>query len=121
MSGSQRDLLKQSLKDRPEKTRVGAVIFTNISPSELIDPHHPHQHADGLLTISANNSSVPVRTNCACRRIICLEIIANGEHPNPELFRTFYMEVFCFPDPDSAQQVISGISGLTFPENLDRL
>ena len=55
MSGSQRDQLKQSLKDRPEKTRAGAVIFTNITPSELVDPHHPPQHAEGPLTIAANN------------------------------------------------------------------
>ena len=37
--------------------------------------------------------------------MICREIITAREHQNPQLFRTFHMEVYCFPDPEDPQQV----------------
>ena len=37
--------------------------------------------------------------------MICREIITAREHQNPLMFRTFHMEVYCFPDPEDPQQV----------------
>ena len=41
------------------------------------------------------------------RREICLEILKNKEHPNPALFREFYMGVYCFPNPHEPTQALA--------------
>ena len=40
------------------------------------------------------------------RLVLCKQIIANKLHPNPELFKKFYMSVYCFPKPKDASQVM---------------
>lgn len=69
MSGAQRDQVKMSLLDWPEKARVGAVMFANISPSERpsltetgIEKSNPYAH---LLIFWLCSSSAFSRTSLA--------------------------------------------------------
>ena len=83
-------------------------MFTGIKPSELDDPHRPPREAHGPYTISGNNRSSCswLFTSFLFRLTICREIIQENSHPLPALFRGFDMEVYCFPDPADAKQVM---------------
>ena len=39
------------------------------------------------------------------RLTLCREIIAKHKHPKPDMFRKFYMSVYCFPNPSSDREV----------------
>ncbi len=83
------------------------VIFTGIKQSDLRDPNNPPAKAKGPFVISGNNRYVCFNSHSPLSRLmLCREIIARKMHPKPDLFKKFYMSVYCFPQPKDASQVM---------------
>ena len=80
------------------------MIYTGCKPQELLDPFNPPEGVEGPFTISGQNRFLVVIL-FSCRLILCQEIIRDNLHPKPHLFRDFQMNVYCFDQPDTVEQV----------------
>ena len=84
------------------------MVFKNISPNALEDPHVLPKGAEGPYIIDGQNRFLILLIFILIflfRFVICREIIANREHKNLDLFRKFECEIFCFKHPDAPEQV----------------
>jgi hypothetical protein len=81
----------------------GAVVFLGVSAKRLLDPYNPPKGTAGPFVVSGNNR-YSFLLLISCRRIICLELIKEGHPDSATRLRRFWMNVYCFPEPDEPAQ-----------------
>src|SRR4051812_10197717 len=79
-----------------------------LGTTELEDIKRPPRNAKGPFVISGNNRFGLLWFSCLSRFPLCR--IVKNLRTNLDHFRKFYMSVYCFPDPKSAQQVPTWLS-----------
>ena len=82
------------------------VIFVGVARKDLKDPHHPPADAEGPFVISGQNRFVTCFAHFLQRYYICKEIVDHKLHPNPALFRSFQMQIYCFPKAKDPKQLL---------------
>jgi len=68
-------------------------------------PQSPSTRGRPLHLVRATSVNCWFVSLISFRLLICKEIVAKNEHDKPNLFRSFFNEVFCFKNPEDPEEV----------------